>query len=125
MRRDIVQLTLILPRDLREDLVEILLEHEAIAETGFATRDIDAHGLSLPFRSIGEQIRGRVHQTELTAHLSEKDARDVISILRDTTPTWGISYRISPITETGEIATSPRPDPVHEAPDPGNKEKSG
>jgi hypothetical protein len=124
VRRDLVELTLVLPRDLREDLVEILLEHEAIAETGFATRDVDAHGLSLSFRNIAEQIRGRVHKTEFVAHLSEKDARGVISFLRDTTPTWGISYRISPIAETGEIAASLLPEP-RERDDKGNKKKSG
>ncbi len=114
MNEKLVQLTLVLPRDLRDDLVEILLEHEPLAEGGFATRDVDAHGLALSFRSIAEQIRGRVRQTEVTAQLTLKDARAVITLLQETAPTWGIRYRLSPLTEAGEITAEVQPDQTHD-----------
>jgi hypothetical protein len=93
----------VVPRILEDQLVEILLEHEATAAAGFTKRNIDAYGSKLSFREIAEQIRGRVHEAEIAVLLSNEEAHGLIEYLEQAVPNCGISYRISPVARVGVI----------------------
>ena len=74
MTENLVQLTLVAPRDQEEHLVAILLEHDEAALTGFTTREVSAFGSHVLFRDIAEQIRGRVRRVEFKMLLPASDA---------------------------------------------------
>ena len=78
---DPVVLTLTGPRALEDKLVEALLAHEAAGAAGFTVREIHAHGRSLAFATVGEQISGRVRLLEVRLVLSADGAQDVVEQL--------------------------------------------
>lgn len=103
MTENLVQLTLVAPRDQEEHLVEILLEHDEAALTGFTTREINAFGSHVLFRDIAEQIRGRVRRVEFKMLLPASEAHDLVGHLRKTVSGRGVSFYIGPVEAAGDI----------------------
>lgn len=104
MTEKLVQLTLVAPRDQEEHLVEILLEHDEAALTGFSTREISAFGSHVLFRDNAEQIRGRVRRVEFKMLLPASDAYDLVEHLRKTVSGPGISFQIAPVEAAGDVS---------------------
>lgn len=103
MTENLVQLTLVAPRDQEEHLVELLLEHDEAALTGFTTREINAFGSHVLFRDIAEQIRGRVRRVEFKMLLPASEAHNLVEHLRKTVPGRGVSFHIAPVEAAGDI----------------------
>lgn len=103
MTENLVQLTLVAPQDQEEHLVEILLEHDEAAITGFTTREISAFGSHVLFRNIAEQIRGRVRRVEFKMLLSSQEAHNLVGHLRETVSGRGVSFHIAPVEAVGDV----------------------
>lgn len=103
MTSDLVQLTVVAPRDLEEHLVEILLEHDEAASIGFTTCEISAFGSHVLFRNIAEQIRGRVRRVEFKVFLSTQEAHNLVAHLRQTVSGRGVTFHIAPVLTAGSI----------------------
>lgn len=103
MNSSIVCLTLVAPRAIEEALIEFLMGYEATAAAGFTVREVVAYGLHVPFRNIAEQISGRVREVEFAAIVPANHAQDLIEQLGQTLQGQRITYRISPVTETGVV----------------------
>lgn len=103
MTEELVQLTVVAPRDLEEHLIEILLEHDEAASVGFTTREINAFGSHILFRNIAEQIRGRVRRVEFKVLLSSQEARNLVAHLRQTVSGRGVTFHVAPVLTAGSL----------------------
>ena len=104
MTSPVVVLTLVAPRALEEKLVQTLLTHDVVGATGFSVREIVAYGRSLNFKTVGEQISGRVRQIEAQAVLAADQVQLIIDQLSAEMQGQHVKWRITPVTAAGEIS---------------------
>lgn len=98
---DSVVLTLTAPRALEDKLVEALVAHEAAGAAGFTVREVHAHGRSLAFATVGEQISGRVRLLEVRLILSDAHAQAVIEELTGLLRGQNVAWQITPLAGSG------------------------
>jgi len=100
---DAVVLTLTAPRALEDKLVEALVTHEVAGAAGFTVREVHAHGRSLAFATVGEQISGRVRLLEIRLVLSADRAQDVVEQLVALLRGQNVAWQITPLTASGTV----------------------
>ena len=91
-------LTLISPKALEENLVDLLLEHEALT-SGFITSEVDGHGRNVTYQSNAEKVRGRAHRVEIKIIMYHADAQTLQQDIKQTFPRANIVYYMTPVTE--------------------------
>lgn len=96
-----VVLTLTAPRALEDKLVEALVAHEAAGAAGFTVHEVDAHGRSLAFATVGEQISGRVRLLEFRLVLSADHAQDVVEQLAALLHGQNVAWQLAPLAAAG------------------------
>lgn len=96
-------LTLVFPKALEENLVDILLEHAALAGD-FTTSVVEGHGSNIDYQNIAEQVRGRARRVQMNILLQRSVAQVLIDDLRNALPHTDIVYWITPVSEFGSFA---------------------
>lgn len=93
-------LTLIIPKALEENLLDLLLEHEALTR-GFITSEVEGHGRNASYQSSAEKVRGRTHQVEMKIIMQHADAQTLLEDIKQVLPHANIVYYMTPVTEFG------------------------
>lgn len=95
-------LTLIVPKALEENLVDLLLEHEALA-SGFIASEIEGHGRNVTYQSGAEKVRGRARRVKLQIIMHHTDAQTLLRDIKQALPRANIVYYMTPVTEFGSF----------------------
>lgn len=96
-------LTLVFPKALEENLIDLLLSHPDLA-SGFTTLNVEGHGSGAVYRNILEQVRGRTHHVQMQIVLARSDADSLLQHMKAELPNREIIYWISPVLEFGRFA---------------------
>lgn len=99
-----VTLTLVAPRMLEEKLVQTLLAHEVAGAAGFSVREIVAYGRTVHFKTIAEQISGRVRQIEVRMVLCADHAQQIVEQLKAEMPRQHVAWQIASVMAVGELS---------------------
>lgn len=99
-----VILTFVAPRVLEEKLVQMLLSHEIAGDAGLSVSEIIAYGRNLHFRTIAEQVSGRVRQIEVRMILSADHAQQIVEQIKAEMPDQHVKWKIVSIMATGELS---------------------
>lgn len=97
-----VCLTLILSRQLRDELFDFLGEQTDLV-LGFTASDAAGHGPGLQLPTPAERVKGHADQIVVWTVLSGTDAARLIDRLRSAFSGTGVVYWIVPVTEIGTI----------------------
>lgn len=95
-------LTLIVPKALEENLLDLLLEHEALGR-GFITAEVEGHGRNATYQSSAEKVRGRTRQVEMKIILQHADTHTLLQDIKQAFPRANIMYYAAPVTELGSL----------------------
>jgi hypothetical protein len=95
-------LTIVLPRALEEDAIDVMLAHPQWV-TGFTVSQTEGAGRSVQFRGTGEHVRGRSRRVQLQVVLDEGDARNLLVALQEAFPGRPIAYWLTPVVEFGRL----------------------
>ncbi|MDO9372284.1 MAG: DUF3240 family protein [Gammaproteobacteria bacterium] len=112
-------LTLIVPKALEENLLDVLLEHETLSRSrhpasrdtgtsmygagGFTTSEVEGHGRNVTYQSSAEKVRGRAHRIEMKIIMQHADAQTLLQDIKQALPGSNIIYCITPVIESGSI----------------------
>ncbi len=99
-----VILTLVAPRVLEEKLVQMLLSHEMTGDAGLSVTEIIAYGRNLNFRTVAEQVSGRIRQIEVRVVLPANQAQQIVEQLKAELAGQHVKWQIAPIVATGELS---------------------
>ncbi|MBR0712863.1 DUF3240 family protein [Bradyrhizobium liaoningense] len=102
MTSDTVCLTLIAPRQLRDELFDYLSEQTDLV-TGFTASDADGHGADVRLQTAAERVRGHAVQVVVRIILPRLDAAPLLDRLRLSLAGTKLVYWILPVTEFGTI----------------------
>jgi len=97
-----VCLTLIAPRQLRDDLFDYLNEQTDLV-SGFTASSAAGHGSTMRLRSAAEQVKGHADQAVVQLILPKVDAGRLVYRLRGSFAGANIVYWIQPVIEFGTI----------------------
>ncbi|MCL4316152.1 MAG: DUF3240 family protein [Gammaproteobacteria bacterium] len=95
-------LTLMVPKALEENLLDLLLEHDALAG-GFITSEVEDHGRNVTYQSMAEKVRGRAHRVEIQIIMHHADAQTLLRDIKQVLPRTNIVYYMTPVTEFGSF----------------------
>lgn len=95
-------LTLIAPKALEENLLDLFLEHEALAG-GFMTSEVEGHGRNVTYQSMAEKVRGHARQVRMQIIMQHADAQTLLHDIKQALPHVNIVYHITPVTESGSL----------------------
>ena len=95
-------LTLIAPKALEENLLDLLLEHEALTG-GFITSEVEGHGRNVTYQSMAEKVRGRAHRIEIKIIMQHADTQTLLEDIKQALPRANIVYYATPITDLGSF----------------------
>lgn len=98
-----VRLNLSCPQPLAEQLIEFLLEHDAMIG-GFTSLAAHGHGRDFSAATLRERVRGRVQSVLLLAILP---AENVAPLLRDMRKQFAVPhlfYWTEPVQDFGELS---------------------
>ncbi|TAL87711.1 MAG: DUF3240 domain-containing protein [Rhodanobacter sp.] len=97
------RLTMVVPREIEESLVAVLLDIEP-ALPGFTTMAVDGHGEGFAQASVRESVRGRVDRRMLWMVLPQGDEQRVLAQLSARLPHSQIVWWIEPVEAMGRLA---------------------
>ena len=95
-------LTLIAPRQLREELFDYLSEQTDLV-TGFTASDAAGHGAEVRLHTAAERVKGHADQVVVRIILQKIDAHLVLDRLRVSFAGTKLVYWILPVTEFGTM----------------------
>jgi hypothetical protein len=95
-------LTLIAPRQLREELFDYLSEQTDLV-TGFTASDAAGHGAEVRLHTAAERVKGHADQVVVRVILQKIDADLMLDRLRVSFAGTKLVYWILPVTEFGTI----------------------
>jgi len=93
-------LTLIVPKALEENLLDLLLEHDALA-SDFTISEVAGHGRTVAYQSNAEKVRGHARQVQIQIIMQHADVQTLLHDIKQALPRVNIVYRITPVTEAG------------------------
>ncbi|HMM90354.1 DUF3240 family protein [Bradyrhizobium sp.] len=102
MLDDPVCLTLIVARQLRDELFDYLAE-QADLVTGFTASDAAGHGAEIRLHTAAERVRGHADQVVVRVVLSRIDADRLLDRLRGPFAGTKLVYWILPLADFGII----------------------
>lgn len=97
-----VCLTLIVPRQLRDELFDYLSEQTDLVP-GFTASDAAGHGAEVRLHSAAERVKGHADQVVVRVILSRIDADHLLGRLRHSFAGTNLVYWILPVAEFGII----------------------
>lgn len=103
MKSGSCKLTLVVPSDVGDRIVELLLGADPPV-TGFTTWRANGHGESFTTASIGERVRGRVERSVFVAVMTRDRARSLIDEIASKAPIPHMVYWLEPVLEFGRAA---------------------
>ncbi|MEO6696977.1 MAG: DUF3240 family protein [Gammaproteobacteria bacterium] len=95
-------LTLVVPKALEENLLDLLLENDALA-SGFMTSAVELHGRTVAYQSTTEQVRGRAQKVKVQIIMQHADAQTLLQSIKQALPRTNIVYYITPLAEFGSF----------------------
>jgi hypothetical protein len=103
MDQTLKRLTLLVPDDLGEALLETLLELRP-GLPGFTTLAVSGHGERFDGASVREHVRGRIERRMAWLVLPAEDVTRVLQQLRERMPHPDIVWWVEPVEDMGRIA---------------------
>jgi len=97
------RLTLLVPADLGEALVETLLELRPTLP-GFTTLPVSGHGERFDGASVRERVRGRIERRLAWLVLPAEEVTRVLQQLRERMPHPDIVWWVEPVDGMGRLA---------------------
>lgn len=97
------RLTVLVPVDLEEPLLEALLDMRP-ALPGFTTLAVSGHGERFDGASVRERVRGRIERCMLWLVLPAEDVTRVLKQLRESMPHPDIVWWVEPVEDMGRLA---------------------
>ncbi|WP_454648304.1 DUF3240 family protein [Bradyrhizobium liaoningense] len=97
-----VSLTLIVPDQLREELLDYLAEQSDLV-SGFTASYGAGHGADVRLRTPAERVKGHADQTAVQMILARSDADSLLDRLRISFAGTKLVYWSTPVTEFGTI----------------------
>ena len=98
-----VVLTLIMPVDVEDALLETLLEHPDLAP-GFTSQQVEGHGQRVSFIGTAEHVRGRAAYSRVQMVVPRADADTLLALLRERFATSRVFFWIVPALASGRLA---------------------
>lgn len=101
---NLCMLTIIIPTTLEDVVIDWMLEQsEIVGFTGFNSSSIYGHGSEETSLSIAERVVGKSRRVMLQTHITESDAKRVLSKLKKEFPSKDIHYMIRPLIDAGNL----------------------
>ncbi len=97
-----VCLTLIVPRQLREEVFDYLIEQTDLV-SGFTASAAAGHGAEVRLQTAAERVKGHADQTAVQMILAERNAAGLLDRLRASFAGTKLVYWTMPVTEFGTI----------------------
>ena len=98
-----VVLTLVMPVDVEDALVETLLEHPDLAP-GFTSQPVEGHGQRVSFIGTAEHVRGRAAYCRVQLVVPRADADALLALLRERFATSRVFFWMVPAVASGRLA---------------------
>jgi hypothetical protein len=102
MSTQLVCLTLIAARSLRQELFDYLSEQSDLT-SGFTASDIAGHGPDVRLQTSAEQVKGHADELMVRIILQAQDAAQLLERLKTAFAGSRIVYWIMPVSEFGVI----------------------
>ncbi len=96
------QLTLVLPRALEEQVIDLLLAHPDLA-WGFTATEVAGRGAQVQYTGVDEHVRGRAGRVQVQLVLARADADALVGLVRAQFPHAGIFFWTIPVLSSGRI----------------------
>jgi hypothetical protein len=103
MDQNLKRLTVVVPDDLGEALLETLLDMRP-ALPGFTTLPVSGHGERFDGASVRERVRGRIERRMAWLVLPAEDVTGVLQQLRERMPHPDIVWWVEPVESMGRLA---------------------
>jgi hypothetical protein len=97
-----VCLTLIVPRHLRAEVFDYLIEQTDLV-SGFTASHAAGHGAEVRLQTAAERVKGHADQTAVQMILAERNAAGLLDRLRASFAGTKLVYWTMPVTEFGTI----------------------
>ena len=107
MSAQLVCLTLIAPRSLRQELFDYLSQQSDIA-AGFTASDVAGHGPDVRLQTPEERVKGHADELMVRTILQAQDAAQLLERLKVAFAGSRMVYWIMPISEFGVIDVANR-----------------
>jgi hypothetical protein len=98
-----VVLTLVMPVEVEDALLETLLEHPELAP-GFTTNRVEGQGQRITFIGTAEHVRGRASYCRVQLVTPQADAETLLAILRERFATNRVFFWMVPALASGRLA---------------------
>ena len=98
-----VVLSIVMPMDIEDALIETLLEHPRLAP-GFTTTKVEGHGERVIFTGTAEHVRGRAAYCRVEMVLARSDADALLVILRERFASARVFFWMVPALASGRLA---------------------
>ena len=98
-----VVLTLVMPVDVEDALLETLLEHPDLAP-GFTSQQVEGHGQRVSFIGTAEHVRGRAAYCRVQLVVPRADADALLALLRERFATSRVFFWMVPAIASGRLA---------------------
>lgn len=98
-----VVLTLVMPVDVEDALVETLLEHPDLAPC-FTSQPVEGHGQRVSFIGTAEHVRGRAAYCRVQLVVPRADADALLALLRERFATSRVFFWMVPAIASGRLA---------------------
>lgn len=95
-------LTLNVPPQLEESMVDWLLEHNPT--DGFTSMHVYGHGIGISSMSLSEQVMGRQKRVQFTIHGELAALQNLLQQLHRDFPAAGMHYMLTPVISAGPVA---------------------
>jgi hypothetical protein len=102
MSAELVCLTLITTRSLRDELFDYLNEQRDLV-SGFTASDVSGHGPDVRLQTSAERVKGHDDELMVRTILRVKDATQLLDRLKMDLPGTRIVYWIMPVSKFGLI----------------------
>jgi hypothetical protein len=100
---ELVQLNLVAPDSLEDDLLDVLLAHPEWA-AGFTLLRAEGHSLLTADASAQERVRGRARRVALQIVLDPEQARALLTSLGRRLPKPEVAWWLTPVLDFGRLA---------------------
>ena len=101
--RSPVVLTLVMPAEVEDALIDTLLEHPDLAP-GFTSQQVEGHGQRVSFIGTAEHVRGRAAYSRVQMVVPRADADTLLALLRERFATSRVFFWIVPALAGGRLA---------------------
>jgi hypothetical protein len=98
-----VVLTLVMPVEVEDSLLETLLEHPELAP-GFTTNQVEGQGQRITLIGTAEHVRGRASYCRVQLVIPLADAETLLVILRERFATCRVFFWMVPALASGRLA---------------------